>query len=276
MRKRLVYSPGIGAPDVSLDGPLVWTQDGAAGIRGRAWNRTLGYRNLFNATRPAREVSLVVFASFEAADTLRRVADADVQLKSPGTLIFDGTWRQRAYILESSATPHLHGVILELTVALMEGAWWALSEKSFVPVTGGEGEDWLDYPYDYEYDYGASANTGDVETGLLVAAPIRLVIYGPATNPYVVIGGNRYQVNTTVPSGGHLIVDGMDYTITLVTESGSTVDMFSAGVRGSGQGGGSYIFEPIPAGVAEVSWDNSFGFDLGWYDLEGEPPWSLS
>ena len=276
MRKRLVYIPGSGAPEISLDGPLSWTQGGAAGLRGRAWNRTLGFRDLFNATRPAREVSVVVFAAFGAADELRRAADADVAQKTPGTLLFDGAWRQKAYILESESTPHYNGVILELTIALMEGAWWAIQEKSFTVDAGTSTEDYLDYPFDYEYDFGAPASADSVDTGLLVPSPIRLTIFGPATNPYVVIGANRYQVNVTIPNGGYLVVDGMAHTIRLVAQNGTVTDAFAQGERGSGQGGGNYIFEPIPAGETSVSWDRSFGFDLGWYDLEGEPPWSRS
>ena len=41
-----------------------------------------------------------------------------------------------------------------------------------------------------------------------------------------------------------------------------------------GQGGGEYIFQPASPGTHEVEWDRSFGFDLTWYEEEGEPPWS--
>mgnify|MGYP007003682516 CR=1 FL=1 len=44
--------------------------------------------------------------------------------------------------------------------------------------------------------------------------------------------------------------------------------------EGSGAGSGEYIFERVPAGTCEVSWDNSFGFDLTLYEEEGEPAWS--
>lgn len=276
MRKRLQYVPSVGAEPISLDGPVAWTQAGAAGIRGHAWTWTLGYRDLFNATRPAREVTLTVYASFAAADELRRAADADVMQRKPGTLVFDGTWRQRAYILEADVKPYYHGVLADLTVALMEGAWWAVQTKAFVPDSGQGQDEWLDYPFDYEHDYGTSASSDSVDTGLLSASPIRLTIYGPATNPYVVIAGNRYQANINIPTGAHLVIDGMEHTIKLVSQSGHVSDAFSSGERGSGQGGGSYIFEPVPAGESAVSWDRSFGFDLGWYDLEGEPPWSRS
>ena len=135
---------------------------------------------------------------------------------------------------------------------------------------------YLDYAYDYEYDYYVSSSDTSVETSVLTPSNIKLTIYGAATNPAITIGGNVYQVNTTVPSGGYLTVDGREKTIVLTLANGTTQNAFADGVRGTGAGGGSYIFEPIKSGLQSVSWDGSFGFDLGWYEEEGEPPWSLS
>ena len=92
----LVYVPATSASRISLNGPLVWTQDGASGIRGREWARTIGYRSLLQANRPAREATMTVYANRAAADQLRRAADADVLAKKAGTLVFNGEWNQRA------------------------------------------------------------------------------------------------------------------------------------------------------------------------------------
>ena len=148
--------------------------------------------------------------------------------------------------------------------------------RSFMPSGGGGGDTYLDYPHDYPYDYEKTSYTGDVTPSVLTPSDVYLVIYGSAVNPYVIVGGNRYQVNVTVPSGGYLIVDGRDKTIMLTLADGTVQNVFSSGVRGGGAGGGTYIFEKVPAGTSEVTYDGSFGFDLGWYEEEGEPPWSLS
>lgn len=134
----------------------------------------------------------------------------------------------------------------------------------------------LDYPHDYEYDYLARSAAASVETSVLTECDVRLVIYGQCDNPYVVIGGNRYQVNCGVPAGAYLTIDGREKTIILTLEDGTTVNVFGDGVRGSGLGSGEYVFEPIKPGAQNVEWDGSFGFDLGWYEEEGEPPWSQS
>lgn len=133
---------------------------------------------------------------------------------------------------------------------------------------------YLDYPFDYEYDYQKTSYAGSVEPSVLTPSDVHIVVYGPAVNPYVIVGGNRYEVDITVPAGGYLTVDGRDKTIKLTLADGTVQNAFSYGVRGGGAGGGSYIFERIPSGMNEVTFDGSFGFDLGWYEEEGEPPWS--
>lgn len=135
---------------------------------------------------------------------------------------------------------------------------------------------YLDYPHNYPYDYQKTSSTESITPSVLTPSDVRLVIYGPAVNPYVIVGDNRYQVNVTVPAGGYLTVDGRDKSILLTLADGTVQNVFSSGVRGGGAGGGSYIFEQIPAGESEVTYDGSFGFDLGWYEEEGEPPWSQS
>ena len=101
-------------------------------------------------------------------------------------------------------------------------------------------------------------------------------LLGPVIDPSVRIGGNLYRVDVVVPEGGRLVVDPLasPRSVTLVNADGSTVDAFSKARRGDGLGGGEYIFQPAPPGANEVGWDRSFGFDLTWYEEEGEPPWS--
>ena len=107
-------------------------------------------------------------------------------------------------------------------------------------------------------------------------APLRFIIYGPAVNPAIRIGGNWYKAEVTVPEGGYLVVDplAVPRSVTLVNMDGSTLDVFAKASRGGGLGSGEYIFQPASPGTHEVDWSGSFGFDLTWYEEEGEPPWS--
>ena len=273
---QLEYIPGSGGQTVQLDGPVAFVGT-AENLRSREWKRELGYRNLVSATRPAREVDVDFHSDYDTADLLRRVADADVMARTPGTFVAESEWKQRGYILESKPSAiHYGRLSTKLKVALLDGAWWRLVTKHFMLDEDNGAETYLDYPYDFEYDYQKTAYTGSVEPNVLTPSDVYLVIYGPAVNPYVIVGDNKYQVNVTVPSGGYVIVDGREKTILMTLADGTVQNAFSYGVRGGGEGGGTYIFERIQPGTSEVAYTGAFGFDLGWYEEEGEPPWSLS
>lgn len=270
----LVYVPGTpGAQTVELDGPLTYVGP-AMGIRGRSWSYRLGYRDMLSATRPAREAQVDLSTTAQQADAIRRAFDADVANGKPGTLVAEGEWRQRALFVKAEPSYAMAGYVgTRLTLLLLDGAWSKLKVVQFTATEEVESTD-LDYPHDYPHDYAISISSNSIDTGLLSPSPVFLRVYGPAVSPYVVVGSNRYQLNVTVPSGGYVVVDGQKKTITLVTQDGTKTNAFASGERGSGAGGGAYIFEDVPAGYSTVSWDGSFGFDLGWYDMEGEPPWN--
>ena len=274
---RLSYISGTGATEVCLDcrSALAGT---AEGIRGREWGYSLGYRAIAGAARGARKCSLsVTFLDLAVADELRRLADRDVTMATPGTLAVDG-WSQRAYITaaEPSSISRAH-MAAEMDVVLLDGAWRKGHTVAFeqLTATSGDGE-FLDLPYDLPYDLGVPSTRRYVDVGEWGAAPLRFVVYGPCVNPAVRIDGNWYRVDVTVPDGGYLVVDPLatPRSVTLVAADGSTADVFAKARRGNGLGSGEYIFQPASPGVHEVEWDRSFGFDLTGYEEEGEPPWS--
>lgn len=274
---RLSYISGTGAAEVCLDcrSALAGT---AEGVRGREWGYSIGYRSIAAATRAARECSMsVTFLDLSVADELRRLADRDVAMATPGTLAIDG-WSQRAYITaaDPSSISRAH-MAAKLTVVLLDGVWRKGHTIAFeqLTATSGDGE-FLDLPYDLPYDLGVPSTRRYVDVGEWGAAPLRFVVYGPCVNPAVRIDGNWYRVDVTVPDGGYLVVDPLatPRSVTLVAADGSTTDAFAKARRGNGSGSGEYVFQPASPGVHEVEWDRSFGFDLTWYEEEGEPPWS--
>ena len=274
---RLSYISGTGAAEVCLDcrSALAGT---AEGVRGREWGYSIGYRSIAAATRAARECSMsVTFLDLSVADELRRLADRDVAMATPGTLAIDG-WSQRAYITaaDPSSISRAH-MAAKLTVVLLDGVWRKGHTVAFEQLTATSGDaEFLDLPYDLPYDLGVPSTRRYVDVGEWGAAPLRFVVYGPCVNPAVRIDGNWYRVDVTVPDGGYLVVDPLatPRSVTLVAADGSTTDAFAKARRGNGSGSGEYIFQPASPGVHEVEWDRSFGFDLTWYEEEGEPPWS--
>lgn len=275
--RRLSYISGTGAAEVCLDcrSALAGT---AEGVRGREWGYSIGYRSIAAATRAARECSLsVTFLDLAVADELRRLADRDVAMATPGTLAVDG-WSQRAYITaaDPSSISRAH-MAAKLTVVLLDGVWRKGHTVAFELLTAAAGDgEFLDLPYDLPHDLGVPSTRRYVDIAGWGAAPLRFTVYGPCVNPAIRIDGNWYRVDVTVPDGGYMVVDPLatPRSVTVVGPDGSVTDAFAKARRGNGLGGGEYIFQPASPGTHEVEWDRSFGFDLTWYEEEGEPPWS--
>lgn len=244
----------------------------------REWDYKLGYRALATASRGARKASFkAFFADMAQADAFRRCADADMQKGTPGTLRVEG-WFQRCFVVASE----VDGIgsdffAAKLTLVLLDGVWRKGHTVSFEPFTAQSGDgEFLDLPYDLPYDLGVPSRQRYFDGPEWGDAPLRFTIYGPAVNPSIRIGGNWYKAELTVPEGGYLVIDPIAFprSVTLVNMDGSTLDMFSRASRGDGLGSGEYIFQPASPGTQEVDWNGSFGFDVTWYEEEGEPAWS--
>lgn len=244
-------------------------------IFSREWDYTLGYRALATASRGARKVSFkAFFADMVQADVFRRCADTDMQKGTPGTIHVNG-WSQRCFVVASE----VDGIgddffAAKLTLVLLDGVWRRGTTTEFVSVQGSANYEFLDLPYDLPYDLGVTPPRRYAINPGHSGSPAKFVVYGPAVNPSVRLAGNLYQVDVTVPDGGHMDIDPLRRTVTVVAADGTTMDAFSKAHRGSGEGSGEYIFERVPVGTSEISWDNSFGFDLTLYEEEGEPAWS--
>ena len=245
------------------------------GIRGREWTYSLGRRGISGQYRAAREATLTVdFTDLAECDRARGIFDRDVASGTPGTLS-SGGWSQRAYIVKSEPSDRYHGwVRADITVLLLDGAWSMPHTAGFEPssLASDYGKA---YDYGYPYDYGPPAPARSVTVPGTVPSPFRLVIWGRAVQPSVTIGGNVYSFDISVPAGGYLLVDTLhEPVVELVTADGIRTDAFDSARRGGGLGSGTYAFEPIDPGTQLVSWDDSFGFDLTTYELEGEIPWA--
>ena len=208
----------------------------------------------------------------EVMEELYRVVVEDLSYSQNGYLERDG-WRCDAYIKASAKknADYTGPKGYTLTALLPDGYWYRESTTSFFKnETSGGG---VDYEYDYEYDYGGTGVARLVSNQSVYPSDFKIVVYGPATNPYVIIGGNRYEMNAYVPDGAILIIDSKSGTVEVVHENGDHVNVFGDTADG-GQGSGSYIFERIEPGDSTVSWDGTFGFDLTIRDRRDERSWT--
>lgn len=203
---------------------------------------------------------------------LHELAEADIEAKIPGK-IFVGDYYTNGYITGSTKSNYLVTKQLcniELTLTSDDPAWYREQTHTFLPGTGsaigiGGG---TDHPYDYPYDYALSLMGQKIVCDSVGSNGFRLLIYGEAVNPSVVIGGHVYAINGTIGKGESLLIDSLTKTITLTTAFGHKINWFDK------RGRGDYIFEPIPAGQNTVSWLGTFGFDLTVIEKRSEPRWT--
>lgn len=274
----LGYTSATTRKRFDLSGALAFAGEPSA-AREDQWDYKAGYRDLSYAARKARsETVAVAVLNLAAADALRLAADADVAAGTPGALDADG-WSQRCYVVGASLSKRAgDSALVKLTLLLLDGVWRKAQSWQFRP-GAGSGTVGAGHGYDYGYAYGypySEETSREIEVASVVASPFRIVVYGPAVRPSVTIGGNRYQVTTDVPDGGYLLIDSVEGTVTRVAKNGYRENCLPYAVLGTGVGGGSYIFEDVPAGTSSVSYDGSFGWDLDVYREDGAVPWTSS
>lgn len=260
---------------VELDGPTTWIGT-ADQLLSDEWTYTIGYRNITGVTREAKEIEVEAFLkNNEEANKLRRLRNADVRNGTPGIIEAKGL-QQRAYIVKSvpseiTRTHHRE----TLTVVLLDGYWGKWNEQEFWATEIDPDTEYLDLPTDVPFDLMPPSALNSLTNNSSIPAPFKMTIFGPCVNPYIVIGDNRYEIIANIPAGARVEINSQSFprTITLISSAGDRTDLFSSGTRGSGEGSGEYVFEPIKPGYNDVSWPGGFGFSLEWYEQEEVPGW---
>lgn len=223
----------------------------------------------------SRKIPLVVYCKSgdEAVSVMNRLhelAEADIVAKIPGK-IFVGDYYTSGYITASVKSNYLirrKYCKIELTLTSDDPSWYLERTYQFFPGTRNEFSGGVDYPYDYPHGYAISFNGQKIVCNSVVSSAFRLLIYGEATSPTVVINGHTYTINGTINKGETLLIDSMNKTITLTTAAGKKVNWFDK------RGREEYIFEPIPSGQSTVTWSGSFGFSLTVVEKRSEPKWT--
>lgn len=204
---------------------------------------------------------------------LLELAETDIEATLPGK-VYIGEYYTRGYITGSKKSNYLINkriCNIELTLTCEDPSWYREKTYSFIPGAGGSSSfgSGADYPYDYTYDYMATLKGQTIvcDNGFSDNA-FYLRIYGPITDPTVIIAGHIYSVKGTVGAGESLLIDSLNKTVTLTTSTGSKINWFDK------RGRESYIFEPIPRGMNNVSWTGDFGFELTIIEKRSEPKWT--
>ena len=151
--------------------------------------------------------------------------------------------------------------------------WIKEQTKSFYPDyrDSGEAYGFLDYPYDYPYDY--SRPKKGAQNWIIdhfANCNFKMTIYGPCTNPRIIVNDHVYQVLDTLESSEYIIVESRNKTIYKYLSNGTVQNIFWK------RGKDNSIFEPLPPGELLVNWNAEFGFDITAYMERSVPEWTLS
>lgn len=236
------------------------------------------FRGISNVSLDAKETEINTIAlSCEKAASMAQIFSQDVENGKPGQLLINGEWFTSVYITGyEPVTVGRNMISLTLTIVFVDSQWRRGTTFNFIPQNSSVGEG-LNYPHNYPHNYKLTNVGASLVNPSKISSDFKLIIYGQATEPYIIIGGNRYEVKATVPEGGYLVVDCLNKasignSIYTVAETGEVTNVFNLATRGSGEGSGEYIFEQIKSGYNEVAWNNLFGFDLTLYERVVVPP----
>ena len=97
------------------------------------------------------------------------------------------------------------------------------------------------------------------------AAPYKLIIYGPATNPVITIDGIQIGVNATIGADERVEISSVDKTVIL--KGAVDKNLFNARIKDTS------MFEGIRSGDHPVMWSGAFNADLIMYEERSEPLW---
>lgn len=217
------------------------------------------------------EATLSLFGSEESKqkqlEALHDDFELDVRNLTPGRLYWNDYYID-CFARKSTTKPGENNVAVENTVSFYcpDPFWIKEESRSFHPRAGDTGEAFLDYPYDFPYDYYSGISGAETwATGLPFKSDFRMVIYGPATNPSVQINGHAYQVLDILAASEHIVIDSKWGTVEKTTTAGQKVNIFD--LRNKEES----VFEQLPPGSLQISWEGQFGFDLTLYEERSEP-----
>ena len=200
------------------------------------------------------------------------IAEKDIIDKNPGKIIWDDYYIN-AYAVSSSTYPNDDsGWTQKDVIFLCPYPFWIAEEsRSFPPIEQSVASDeYLDYEYDYGYDYSTPTDGSEIwEVDHFAPCEFLMTIFGPVSNPRILINGYPYEVYTELGSNDYLQIDSRNNKVIKYLSNGTRQDMYN--YRAKQQS----IFEPITPGNITVMWPGTYGFDLTLFCERSEPKWKM-
>ena len=275
--KEIYYLSGDGRNRINLDREPYWIQTGD--FMDYAWEYTTRNRRIIGFEKEVQEhdLTISVFGDTEEdyevnLDHLHDILEGDVRAMTPGRL-YVGGYYLKCYIIASGKSDWEYdcGIMDNtLTLATDYPHWVQEETRQFFPDTEAKADNGLDYPYDYDYDYTPDeAGLSVWVTGHYTACDYRLILYGPCTDPRILVNGKPIGLYDTLDPSDYVVVDSREHTVVKHLSNGTSQNKYDDRIKQDGS-----IFGQIPGGTLTLNWSGTFGFDLTLYKERSEPAWS--
>lgn len=217
------------------------------------------------------EATLTLFGTEEEKlallDQMHDDFELDMRNVTPGRLIWNDYYIE-CFASESETDPDDSNFLVDNKVSFYCPSPFWVREKTrhFYSRAGDTQESFLDYPYDYPYDYFSGVSGAESwPTEIPFESDFLMTIFGPCTDPRILINGHAYQILDTLEQSERVTIDSKQGTIVKTLANGRTENAFD--LRNKSES----VFDKFPAGTLQISWPGTFGFDLTLFEERSEP-----
>lgn len=189
--------------------------------------------------------------------------ERDIRNKTPGRIVI-GDYYIESYITSVNMRD-ANGVTTDEIEIYCPYPFWVQEAYVTLPASQETEGGYLDFPFDFPFDFTAPAlGHRTVKSDFPFSSEFKMIIYGTAVNPRITINDYQYILYATIPSGAYAVIDSRDKSI-MMYNNGQKVDLFNFRNKTLS------VFEKIPAGNLDITWDSSYGVDLTIFRERSEP-----
>lgn len=227
----------------------------------------------FSRSIAEKTLTLTVMAStkaefYTALNNLHAYTEVDLLDQEHGKL-YIGDQYLKCYIKKSKKTdwePDEAYTEVEITV-VTDYPYWVTENSYSFDVQTVVSTDNKKYAYKYPYRYANGLTSGTITNNHFAPSDFIATIYGPATNPAIVIGDNTYLINAILNTDEYMTLNTALGTIVKTQIDGTRVNMFDYRDKTAD------VFAKIEAGSNAVGWSGDFAFDINVLEERSEPKW---
>lgn len=270
---RIYYESGD-KKKLYLDRYPFWLQTGDFLNYGWIRNERNERINGFKKGITEKEFLITVFGNtdIEYAENWNHIHDVfekDICEKTQGKLYF-GDWYLSCYIFASEKSGWEYGCNMHDSRyrLVTDYPLWVRQNTYNFNIYKATSTDNKRHAYKYAYRYANGLSNTYIINPHFTDSNFKLIIYGPAVNPMVIIGENTYLVYIILEENERLEIDSRAGIVHKILRNGTIVNAFHNRQKQR------TFFQKIKPGRQPVSWTGKFPFDLIIYEERSEPKWN--